>query len=83
LIAEKDPNQGGDPKRAPDKPLLISGELQHAHVAENFDLPSPPNGDLKDHHDEELKLDGRVGVHKGGRKRTGRTADYECGESSW
>jgi hypothetical protein len=60
LVAEEDAHDRGDAKRATHQPLLILIEAQHAHVREDFDLPRPPDGDLEDHHEEQLDLDGRL-----------------------
>ncbi len=66
LIAEKDADERGDAENTPHQPLLPGAEVQHAHVGEDFDLPSPPDSDLEDHHEEELEFNGLAGgvAHK-------------------
>ena len=57
LVAKKDPHNRRNAEHASGKVLLPLLKPKHGHVGEEFNLPSSPNGDLEDHHDEELILD--------------------------
>jgi len=85
LIAKKDPDERRDTEHASCQGLLPGFKVQSGgtHEGKDFDLPSTPNGDLEDHHDEELGNCGRIGFRSGYVSRHGwigpLTVEGSCG----